>query len=235
MRSSCISFFTRRKKIMSANKQLKSAREARGLTQAALAQLLGVEEQTVRSWERRTRTPGAETQRKLSRFFDLTPEQLGFQPKSLLPGQEVIVPPHNHAPPLHPSPIIEGNRHRMLSRVRSRWIEGVLNNSLYLATLITLGLREQPDAVENPWRLVVQESHLPSRLLPVGTRLTEVYDTYGGALLILGEPGAGKTTLLLDLAKDLLERASFDETHLIPTVFNLSSWTEKRLSLPNGS
>ena len=53
----------------------------------------------------------------------------------------------------------------------------------------------------------------------------------GNALLILGEPGAGKTTLLLELTRDLLDRAAQDESHLIPVVFNLSSWAEHRLAL----
>ncbi len=62
---------------------------------------------------------------------------------------------------------------------------------------------------------------------------TEVYDKAHGELLILGEPGAGKTTLLLELARDLLDRAEQEQAHLIPVVFNLSSWTRKRQPLAN--
>ena len=69
--------------------------------------------------------------------------------------------------------------------------------------------------------------------MPVGTSIIDVYDESDGALLLLGEPGAGKTTSLLELARDLLSRASSDETHPIPAIFNLSSWAQKRLSLPD--
>jgi DNA polymerase III delta prime subunit len=94
--------------------------------------------------------------------------------------------------------------------------------------LIAPGLQEQPDAVANPWRLIIQESEQASAPLPVGTRIVEVYDAAGGELLILGEPGAGKTTLLLELGRDLLSRAERDPAHPIPVVFNLSSWVRRK-------
>ena len=123
------------------------------------------------------------------------------------------------------------NRQRMLAKVRSFWINGVLQKSLHGAALITLGMEEQPDAIENPWRLIFQQPDQVERTLPPGTHITQVYDDAGGELLILGEPGSGKTTLLLELASDLLDRAERDEKHPIPVVFNLASWVEKRLSL----
>jgi predicted NACHT family NTPase len=49
--------------------------------------------------------------------------------------------------------------------------------------------------------------------------------------MLIGEPGAGKTTLLLELARDLLERATLDDTQAIPVVFNLSSWAQKQQPL----
>ena len=123
------------------------------------------------------------------------------------------------------------NRTRLLQRVHSFWITGVLEQSLHGAALMALGLQEQPDAVAHPWRLIIQESEHKSTPLPTGTRITEVYNNAGGELLILGEPGAGKTTLLLELARDLLKRAEKDPTYPIPVVFNLSSWTRKRQPL----
>ncbi|MBV9688245.1 MAG: TIR domain-containing protein [Ktedonobacteraceae bacterium] len=123
------------------------------------------------------------------------------------------------------------NRTRMLKRVRVFWIEGVLMHSLHQAARIELGLQEQPDALANPWRLIVQEANLPPRPLPAGTCITQVYDQADGELLILGEPGSGKTTLLLELASELLTRAEQDSTHRIPVVFNLSSWAQKRVPL----
>jgi DNA polymerase III delta prime subunit len=125
----------------------------------------------------------------------------------------------------------EQNRQRLLHRVRSFWIAGVLEQSLHGAALLALGLKEQPDALANPWRLIIQESEQISTPLPDGTRMTDVYDSSGGELLILGEPGSGKTTLLLDLARDLLSRAEQKQAHPIPVVFNLSSWTRRHQSL----
>lgn len=128
------------------------------------------------------------------------------------------------------------NRLRMLAKVRSFWINGVLEESLHSAALIALGLSEQRDAVANPsvanpWRLILQQQNQPASSLPPGTHITQVYDRANGELLILGEPGSGKTTLLLELTRDLLDRAQQDDTHPIPVVFNLSSWTVKRQPL----
>ncbi len=125
------------------------------------------------------------------------------------------------------------NRSAMLAKVRSRWIAGVLEQSLHGAALIELGLHQQSDAVANPWHLVLQESDQSARPLPAKTSITQVYDDAGSELLILGEPGSGKTTLLLELTRDLLTRATRDETHPMPVVFNLSSWALKRQPLAN--
>ena len=119
------------------------------------------------------------------------------------------------------------NRERMLERVQTFWIKGVLEQSLHGAALIALSLNEQSDFIENPWRLILQEADQPARPLPSGTHIAHAYDEVGGELLILREPGAGKTTLLLELTRDLLDRARHDESHPIPVVFNLSSWAEK--------
>jgi len=55
------------------------------------------------------------------------------------------------------------NRQRMLAKVRTFWITGVLEESLHGAALIALGLHEQRNAVVNPWRLILQQlNHPPS-------------------------------------------------------------------------
>jgi WD40 repeat protein len=123
------------------------------------------------------------------------------------------------------------NRQQLLAKVRTFWIGGVLEHSLHGAVLIALGLSEQPSAVNNPWKLLFQQSGQVSLPLPDGTRVTQVYDDADGELLIIGEPGSGKTTLLLELTRDLLERARQDTKHLMPVVFNLSSWAVKRQSI----
>lgn len=141
-----------------------------------------------------------------------------------------------HPPTAHPQPPASSplsplqllNRQRLLAKVRSFWIKGVLEQSLHGEALITLGLGEQADAVANPWKLVVCQPDTSQSPLPAGTTITQVYDGAGGELLILGAPGSGKTTLLLELARNLLDRAERNEHHPLPVVFNLSSWTVNR-------
>jgi len=123
------------------------------------------------------------------------------------------------------------DRQRLLAKVHSFWIKGVLERSLYNVVHIELGLHEQPDAIANPWHLVLQQHDQPAHPLPSSTHIIQVYDDALGELLILGEPGSGKTTLLLELARDLLRRAEADESHPMPIVFNLSSWAVKRQPL----
>jgi DNA polymerase III delta prime subunit len=118
-----------------------------------------------------------------------------------------------------------------MRRVDTCWISGVLDHSLSQGTLIHLYVREQPDAVFNPWAQAFQELNLLPEPLAQRTPITQVYDEADGAFLLLGEPGAGKTTLLLELARDLLSRARADEAHPIPVVFNLSAWAQKRQSI----
>jgi hypothetical protein len=127
-----------------------------------------------------------------------------------------------------PAQIDSQSRQRMLERVRAWWITGLLKDSLHEAALITLGLHEQSDAVANPWSFSLQEMNQPAQPLRLGTRIIQAYDYAQGELLILGEPGSGKTTLLLELTRDLIERAKRDETHPIPVIFNLSSWSLKQ-------
>lgn len=122
-------------------------------------------------------------------------------------------------------------RRRMLAKVQSIWITGFLEQSLRHTALITPGLQEQPEAVDNPIRLEMQELDWSARLLPTNTHITQVYDDANGELLILGEPGAGKTTLLLELARELLDRAEKNENHPIPVIFNLSWWVLRRQPL----
>src|SRR5262249_51205325 len=67
--------------------------------------------------------------------------------------------------------------------------------------------------------------------LPPGIEVVDVFDAMDQALLILGAPGSGKTSLLLELARDLLDRATNDPTHPMPIVFPLSTWAESRKPL----
>ena len=171
----------------------------------------------------------------------LSPETT--QPR-LMPSQP-IEDQQEPVQPVTPLPVVESqtvwkqarpsvtqkNRQRLLRKVRAFWIEGVLEHSLHGAALIALGLAEHPNAVANPWQLVLQHLETSPQQLPTGTPITQVYDRAGEELLILGAPGSGKTTLLLQLTRELLSRAQHDEHHPLPVVFNLSSWAIKQQPL----
>jgi DNA polymerase III delta prime subunit len=121
------------------------------------------------------------------------------------------------------------NRAAMLKKVNEMWVEGVLKKSLHKAVLIELGLQERKDAVDTPdrpWDMVLQTADKPNRALPQCTKILDVFDGEGKALLILGEPGSGKTTMLLELARETISRAEKDQNQPIPVVFNFSSWRE---------
>ena len=120
------------------------------------------------------------------------------------------------------------NQRILLEKVKRFWIRGVLENSLYDAVLIELGMRAQPDLVEHPLQVVVDVPEQDKRTLPPGKPILEIFDEADRALLILGTPGSGKTTTLLKLARDLVARAELDPTEPIPVIFNLSSWAQRR-------
>ena len=115
--------------------------------------------------------------------------------------------------------------------MRTIWITGVLQPSLSHEVLIDLGLAERTAAVVRLLDLLVQRADGADRLLPPETHILDVFDTSDRTLLILGAPGAGKTTLLLELAEELLARATHDPDHPIPVVFLLSSWAARRRPL----
>lgn len=117
----------------------------------------------------------------------------------------------------------QDNRQTLMDKVRVKWIDGVLNKSLYQQARISVGLEECPEMVGMEWQTVGEEK----QVLPPGSRLLDRFANLGGGgtLLVLGEPGAGKTTLLLELAQDLSEATDFQELKQpIPIVLNLAAW-----------
>ena len=136
-----------------------------------------------------------------------------------------------HAAYLRSRPALEQadrNRIAMLEKIRTIWITGFLQKSLFQETRILLGLSERTDAVVRPMDLLVQRPDKTENPLSPGTEVVDVFDAMTQALLILGSPGSGKTTLLLEVARDLLDRATEHVTYPIPVVFSLSTWAESR-------
>lgn len=123
------------------------------------------------------------------------------------------------------------NEIELLNRVKESWIEGVLKKSLYNEVLIELGLEPQINAVGPPKTLfnIEIEPVKPSDYnLLTDKKITDIFEDSKRALLVLGVPGSGKTTTLLNLTNQIAKCALTDPTESIPTVFNLSSWTDKR-------
>ncbi len=117
------------------------------------------------------------------------------------------------------------NRNVMLRRVRSVWLQGVLEESLHGGDIIDLGFAYRPSALANSEQPSWQQSEEYDYLLPVGTSIGDVFEAAGGELLILGEPGAGKTTMLLELVTTLLAQAEENEALPIPSVFSLAGFS----------
>ena len=115
----------------------------------------------------------------------------------------------------------------LLDRVNETWVDGVLRNSLYNEALMSLGKRPIEEAVEPPWKHVVELSSQRSQLILQDRNITTIFDATG-LLLILGEPGSGKTTTLLELAANLIARVKSDAKERVPFVLNLSSWKKKQ-------
>ena len=120
----------------------------------------------------------------------------------------------------------------LLKNVETTWIQGVLEKSVHEAALLELGLELHEEAVDNPWRMVIEGPDQTRETLPRGRRIKDIFDEANRLLLILGEPGSGKTTILLQLARDLIAEVDLSTfTQPVPVILNLSTWTNKQQPL----
>jgi len=120
---------------------------------------------------------------------------------------------------------------RLLERIEQDWIKGVLEASLHHRAWLELGLDWREDAVEHPWDRIVIAPNRPIQTLSREDSITGVFDTAQHTLLVLGEPGAGKTTTVLELARDLIARASEAAAEPAPVVLALSTWRGQQREL----
>jgi hypothetical protein len=119
----------------------------------------------------------------------------------------------------------------LLRNVENTWIKGVLEKSVHEAALLELGMELREEAVDNPWRMVMEGPEQTREVLPRGKTIKDVFYEANGLLLILGEPGSGKTTTLLQLARDLTAELDQTFTQPVPVILNLSTWTNKQQPL----
>ena len=119
----------------------------------------------------------------------------------------------------------------LLKNVQTTWIKGVLERSVHEAALLDLGMEIREEAVDNPWRMVMEAPDQMRETLPRRKRIKDVFYEANGLLLILGEPGSGKTTTLLQLARDLIAEVDQTFTQPVPVILNLSTWVNKEQPL----
>ena len=119
----------------------------------------------------------------------------------------------------------------LLQNVQTTWIKGCLERSVHEAARLDLGMEIRDEAVDDPWRMVMEAPDQTRETLPRGKRIKDIFYEANGLLLILGEPGSGKTTTLLQLARDLIAEVDQAFTQPVPVILNLSTWTNKQQPL----
>ena len=128
------------------------------------------------------------------------------------------------------SPKEQGERRKLLNKVKNSWIKNVLKKSLHLQPIITLELEERPTVVAHPANGAEEFADQSGQILPSGTDIADLFYDMGDGrnLLILRDKGAGKTISMLKITEKLIARSEEDLSQLIPVVFNLSSWITER-------
>lgn len=102
------------------------------------------------------------------------------------------------------------NRQALIKHLRSGY-QDILSKASPIIPLSLLGHAKQI-------------KHTP----PTQRSALEHFYHYDQQFVLLGPSGAGKSVLLTQLACDLLEEASQDETKPIPVIFSLASWRPKQ-------
>ncbi|MEM7344349.1 MAG: protein kinase, partial [Chloroflexota bacterium] len=158
-------------------------------------------------------------------------------PQHYVPGvpQQPITPPSQATPApqvveASPSPTRK-NQLILLNKVKNFWVKGVLEQTLHETIQLELNRQLDPQAVEQPWRQIMEATEQDTQVLSSQTSMLELFQQSERALLILGTPGAGKTITLINLARELIALATYDASQPIPVILNLTSWGEQRQTL----
>lgn len=78
---------------MSLSQKLKDLRKAKGLSQAALADILGLTQQAIGKWERNKAMPDYDTLKKIASYFNVTTDYLIGSESMLAPPPEFYTDP----------------------------------------------------------------------------------------------------------------------------------------------
>lgn len=116
------------------------------------------------------------------------------------------------------------SRELLLGKMHDFWIRGVLERNLHGAAAAQLGFEPLPQALSNPWELLVELVEPTCPELPLRPTIFDLYSASRGRLLVVGAAGCGKTTLLLQLARVLIERARTEDALPIPVILTLGTW-----------
>lgn len=115
------------------------------------------------------------------------------------------------------------NKLILLKRVNEHWIS-VLDS--YQKEWIDIGKEQKDSLIERP-----RGKRSQDLLLPLDSKLVDLFGDAVSTMLIVGDAGAGKTFSLLELARQLLIRAMNNPIQPVPVILNLSSWNKTRQSL----
>jgi transcriptional regulator with XRE-family HTH domain len=111
----------------------------------------------------------------------------------------------------------------LADEVRRIWVHQVLEVNPTHTVPLDLAFAMQPDAVRDSFTGDPVQPLPQPRPEPAEDRLSELFERrFNRRCLVLGAAGAGKTTLLLELAQELLDRA----TGSVPVVLPLSRWRD---------
>lgn len=122
------------------------------------------------------------------------------------------------------------DRRIIISDVKEYWIDGVLKQSLKSGNPLEIYFEEWQGSLESESEKINVNKENLSPTLCDNFDIIEEFKNSQESLLILGKAGAGKTTLLLRLADILISRAKNDSSYPIPIIFNLTSFTPKKIA-----